>query len=95
MSENTPPRPLPELPDVSTVVKTSAAYARDIVERVVATFVMTAASLLVAAGPADLLNVSFWQGVGVSGLAAVASLVKGLVARAVGEKNSASTVSGV
>lgn len=95
MSEPTPPRPLPELPDVSTVVKNGGAFARDIIERVIATFVMTAASLLVAAGPADMLNLSFWQGVGVSGLAAVASLVKGIVARTVGEKNSASTVSGV
>ncbi|MFF1400932.1 hypothetical protein ACFVZD_45340 [Streptomyces sp. NPDC058287] len=86
---------LPPLPDVSTVVKSGASYVRDIVERVIATFVMTAASLLVTAGPADMFNLSFWQGVGVSGLAAVASLVKGIVARTVGEKNSASIVSGV
>lgn len=95
MSEPTPPRPLPELPDVSTVVKNSAAYARDLVERVLATFVATVGALLVAAGPADLLTLDFWKATAVAGVAAVLSLVKGLAARALGNKNSASTVSGV
>lgn len=95
MSEPTAPRPMPELPDASTVVKKGGAFARDIIERVVATFVMTTAALLAAAGPADLLDLGFWKAAGVAGFAAALTLVKGLVARGIGERNSAAAVSGV
>lgn len=83
------------LPDVDTVVKTATTYAKDLTERVIWTFLGGTAAVITAAGPADMLNVSFWEAVGVGGMAAVVSLVKGLVARLVGAKNSASTASGV
>lgn len=86
---------LPHLPDTQTVVKTAGTYARDIAERVLATFVVSAAGVAVAAGPADMFHASFWQTVGAAGIAAAGSLVKGIVARAVGPKNSASLADGV
>ncbi|WP_338678404.1 hypothetical protein V1460_28020 [Streptomyces sp. SCSIO 30461] len=42
-----------------------------------------------------MFNASFWETVGTAGTAAVGSLVKGLFARVVGDKNSASTATGV
>ncbi|MET8641371.1 hypothetical protein [Streptomyces sp. NPDC004675] len=60
------------LPGVDTVAKTGVAYARDLAERTISTFV-------VAAG----------------GVAAAGSLLKGMVARAFGSKNSASLAKGV
>ena len=83
------------LPDVDTVVKTGAAYAKDLAERVAATFVVTAAGVAVAAGPGDMFNASFWETVAAAGVAAAGSLLKGMIARAFGAKNSASLVKGV
>ncbi|MDT0306138.1 hypothetical protein RM780_04065 [Streptomyces sp. DSM 44917] len=76
--------------DVTTVVRTAGTYARDLAERVVFTFLATAAGLFVAAEPADMFEVGFWQGVGTASFAAVVSLVKGLIARFRGDRNSAS-----
>lgn len=75
-----------------TVVKTATTYVKDLVERVLATFLVTAAGIAVTAGPADMLDATFWEGVAASAIAAVASLLKGMVARAFGVKNSASLV---
>ncbi|CAM5346026.1 hypothetical protein [Streptomyces aurantiogriseus] len=83
------------LPNVDTVVKTAGTYARDLAERTVATFVVAACGVGVAAGPADMFHASFWQTMGAAGVAAAASLLKGVVARAFGEKNSASLAKGV
>ncbi|KOG73559.1 hypothetical protein ADK77_08520 [Streptomyces antibioticus] len=83
------------LPGAETVVKTASTYARDLIERVIWTFLGTTAAVALAGGPADMLSVSFWQGAGTAGLAAVATLVKGLAARLIGPKNSASTAPGV
>jgi hypothetical protein len=83
------------LPDVNTVVKTAATYGKDLAERVVWTFLAASAAVAIAAGPADVLHAGFWQTVGTAGVAAVVSLVKGLAARVVGVKNSASSVAGV
>lgn len=83
------------LPNVQTVVKTGATYAKDLAERVASTFVVAAGGVAVAAGPADMFHASFWQTMGAAGVAAAGSLVKGMLARAFGDKNSASTVSGV
>lgn len=79
----------------TTVIKTASTYAKDLAERVVWTFLVAAGGVALAAGPADMLNVSFWETVGTAGIAAVGSLAKGLFARVVGDKNSASTASGV
>jgi hypothetical protein len=83
------------LPAAETVVKTARTYAVDLIERIIWTFLGAAGAVALAAGPADMLSVSFWEGVGTAGLAAVVTLVKGLVARLVGQKNSASTAPSV
>ncbi|MCX5335487.1 hypothetical protein [Streptomyces sp. NBC_00140] len=83
------------LPNVDTVVKTANTYARDLTERVIWTFLGGTTAVITAAGPVDMLHASFWEAVGVGGLAAVVSFAKGLGARLVGAKNSASTASGV
>lgn len=83
------------LPGAQTVVKTARTYAVDLIERIVWTFLGAAGAVALAAGPADMLHVSFWQGAGTAGIAAVVTLAKGLAARAVGQKNSASTAPGV
>ncbi|MET8826121.1 hypothetical protein ABZX40_13695 [Streptomyces sp. NPDC004610] len=81
--------------DAETVVKTAAAYARDLAERVIWTFLVAAGGVALAAGPGDMFSASLWETVGVAGLAAVGSLIKGVFAQFVGVKNSASTASGV
>lgn len=83
------------LPGADTVVKTASTYARDLVERVIWTFLGAAVAVALAAGPGDMLSASFWETVGTAGLAAVVTLVKGLAARLIGPKNSASTAPGV
>jgi hypothetical protein len=76
--------------DASSLLKSARTYALDLAERVLATFVVAAAGVAVAAGPADMFSASFWETVGAAGIAAAASLVKGLVARVVGDPQSAS-----
>jgi divalent metal cation (Fe/Co/Zn/Cd) transporter len=80
---------------METVVKTGTTYAKDLLERIVWTFLFAAGSVAVLAGPGDLFSASFWETTLAAGVAAVGSLVKGLVARYLGTKNSASTVKGV
>lgn len=67
----------------------------DIAERVISTFVAALATVLLMAGPGDLISVSFWKSALIAGLAAVVSLVKGLMAKAVGNKASASLTKSV
>jgi hypothetical protein len=86
---------LPSSGDVQTVVKTGTTYAKDLVERIVWTFLVAAGGVALAAGPGDMFNLTFWETVGTAGIAAVGSLLKGLIARFVGARNSASTASGV
>ncbi|MGW0012478.1 hypothetical protein ACWDVX_22380 [Streptomyces tendae] len=83
------------LPAADTVVKTARTYAVDLIERIIWTFLGAAGAVALAAGPADMLSVSFWEGVGTAGLAAVVTLVKGIAARLIGPKNSASTAPSV
>lgn len=83
------------LPDAETVVKTGKTYARDLAERTLATAVVAAAGVAIAAGPADMFSASFWETVAAAGIAAAGTLLKGMVARAVGAKNSASLAKGV
>lgn len=83
------------LPDVDTVVKTAGTYARDLAERTLATAVVAAGGVAVAAGPADMFHASFWQTMGAAGIAAAGTLLKGMLARAFGVKNSASLAKGV
>lgn len=81
--------------DAETVLKTGAAYAKDLAERTIATFVVAASGVGIAAGPADMFHASFWQTMGAAGIAASGSLLKGMLARAFGTKNSASLAKGV
>jgi cation transport ATPase len=83
------------LPDVNTVAKTARTYAKDLAERVIWSFLGGTIAVVVAAGPADMLHADFWKAAGVGGLTAVVALVKGLAARGIGAKNSASTAPGV
>lgn len=83
------------LPAADTVVRTASTYAKDLTERVIWTFLGASGAVALAGGPADMLHVSFWQGAGTAGIAAVVTLVKGLAARVIGSKNSASTAAGV
>lgn len=83
------------LPRAETVVKTARTYAVDLIERIVWTFLGAAGAVALAAGPADMLSVSLWEGAATAGLAAVVTLVKGIAARLIGAKNSASTAAGV
>lgn len=87
--------PMHSLPDAQTVVKTAKTYAKDLAERVVWTGLTAASGVALAAGPADMFSASFWETVGVAGIAAAGSLLKGMAAKAFGVKNSASTASGV
>lgn len=73
-------------------------YVRDLVERVAATFLQAFLAALLAGGFFDLAHIrdaSALEAAGVAGLAAVLSLVKGLVAKAISNRDSASVAPGV
>lgn len=80
------------LPNTQTVIKGAATYARDLAERVVATFLQAFVGGLVLTSP---LDIGMWQTAAVAGVAAAASLLKGLVARWRDVTNSASLARGV
>lgn len=81
------------LPEELTVLNTAASrkYLIDLTERVGWTFVTAAGAIAVAAGPAHWMELSMWKGAAAAGLAAAGALLKGLVARYIGNRNSAST----
>lgn len=83
------------LPDTETVMKTGKTYARDLAERTLATAVVAAGGVAVAAGPADMFHASFWETMAAAGIAAGGTLLKEMIARAFGTKNSASLAKGV
>lgn len=80
------------LPNADTVVKTAGTYARDLVERVLSTFLQAFIGGVVVTQP---LDASMWYAAGVGGIGAVLSLAKGLVARWRDVTNSASLAKGV
>ncbi|MFL5910495.1 MAG: hypothetical protein ACJ768_08030 [Gaiellaceae bacterium] len=82
------------LPNIGQLEKTGLAYAKDLAERVLSTAVVAASGVGIAAGPADMFHASFWETMGAAGLAAAFSLIKGVLARPFGDKNSASFVKG-
>ncbi|MFF9568512.1 hypothetical protein [Streptomyces sp. NPDC014685] len=82
----------PLLPPTQTVIKGAATYARDLAERIIATFLQAFVGALVVAQPFDL---AMWQSAAMAGVAASASLVKGLIARWRDVTNSASLAKGV
>ncbi|MEU2789002.1 hypothetical protein [Streptomyces sp. NPDC007100] len=80
------------LPSVETVVKTARTFARDLLERVLSTFLQAFIGGVVVTTP---LDASMWYAALAGGVAAVLSLVKGLIARWSSIKNSASLATGV
>jgi hypothetical protein len=79
-------------PSADTVVKTGATYARDLVERVLSTFLQSFIGALVVTQPLDL---GMWRTAALAGVAAGVSLLKGLIARVRDVTNSASLAKGV
>ncbi|GGY81054.1 hypothetical protein CP967_08695 [Streptomyces nitrosporeus] len=82
----------PLLPSTETVIKGARTYARDLAERVIATFLQAFVGGLVLTTPFDI---GMWQAAAVGGVGAALSLVKGLVARWRAVTHSASLARGV
>ncbi|MFI2431998.1 hypothetical protein [Streptomyces sp. NPDC018693] len=80
------------LPSGETVVKTAATYGRDLLERVLATFLQAFIGGIIVTQP---LDASMWHAAAVGGIGAVLALAKGLVARWRDVTNSASLARGV
>ncbi|MGA4941787.1 hypothetical protein [Streptomyces cinereoruber] len=81
-----------DLPNAETVVKTAKTYARDLLERVLSTFLQGFIGGIVITQP---LDASMWYAAAVGGVGAALSLLKGLVARWRDVSNSASLAKGV
>jgi Putative lactococcus lactis phage r1t holin len=64
-------------------------YMLDLLERVGFTFVQAFLAVLIAANSIEDLNITLVQSAWAAGVAAVLALVKGLVAKPVGDKDSA------
>ncbi|MFE2243919.1 hypothetical protein ACFXCU_30970 [Streptomyces virginiae] len=82
-------------PPAASIVKTGATFAKDVAERTLWTGATAIGGVLVAAGPANMLDLTFWKGASLVGLMAAGTFLKGLAARLVGDPNSASTAKGV
>lgn len=80
------------LPDAGTVAKTASMYARDLVERVITTFLQAFVGGIVITQPLDR---SMWWAAASGGVGAVLALGKGLIARWRSVTNSASLAKGV
>ncbi|MFG2679166.1 hypothetical protein [Streptomyces sp. NPDC048392] len=80
------------LPSAETVVKTAGTYGRDLLERVLSTFLQTFIGGIVITTP---LDGSMWYAALAGGVGAVLALGKGLVARWRDVTNSASLAKGV
>ena len=79
-------------PSTETVVKTAGTYGRDLLERVLTTFLQAGIAGIVVTQP---LDGSMWYAAGAGGVGAVLALAKGLVARWRDVTNSASLAKGV
>ncbi|MEU3945470.1 hypothetical protein [Streptomyces sp. NPDC029526] len=79
-------------PTTETVVKTAGAYARDLLERVLSTFLQALIGGIVITQP---LDGSMWYAAAAGGVGAALALLKGLVARWRDVTNSASLAKGV
>lgn len=80
------------LPSTQTVIKGATSYARDLVERVLATFLQAAIAGIVVTQP---LDGSMWYAAASGGVGAALALIKGLIARWRDVTNSASLAKGV
>ncbi|MDH2392306.1 hypothetical protein QCN29_26725 [Streptomyces sp. HNM0663] len=79
-------------PSSDTVIKTAGTYARDLAERVLATFLQAFLAGVVVTQP---LDASMWYAALSGGVGATLALVKGLIARVRDVTNSASLAKGV
>jgi hypothetical protein len=79
-------------PSTETVVKTAGTYGRDLLERVLTTFLQAGIAGIVVTQP---LDGSMWYAAGAGGVGAVLALAKGLIARWRDVTNSASLAKGV
>jgi hypothetical protein len=73
-------------------VRAAVSFSTDLAERVAWTFLQAFGATLVASGGLDMTGVtdmSIWQKAMLAGVAGVLALVKGLVAKQVGDKTSA------
>lgn len=84
--------PVPNTVLQNTVVKTLGTYGRDLLERVLSTFLQAFIGGVVITQP---LNGSMWYAAGAGAVGAVLALGKGLVARWRDVTNSASLAKGV
>src|SRR5690606_17070308 len=84
--------PMSTFPTTETVVKTAGAYARDLLERVLSTFLQAFIGGIVVTQP---LDGSMWYAAGAGGVGAALALLKGIVARWRDVTNSASLAKGV
>jgi hypothetical protein len=84
--------PVPNTALQNTVVKTAATYGRDLLERVLSTFLQSFIGGIVVTQP---LDGSMWYAAGAGGVGAVLALAKGLFARLRDVTNSASLAKGV
>ncbi|MEV6790912.1 hypothetical protein AB0M87_02700 [Streptomyces sp. NPDC051320] len=82
----------PSLSLPQTVIKTAKTYGRDLLERVLSTFLQAGIAGVVVTQP---LNGSMWYAAGAGGIGAVLALGKGLFARWRSVTNSASLAKGV
>jgi hypothetical protein len=83
---------------MTTPIKTTGTYAVDLIERIASTFAVAFLGTLVTGGWFDVAHVrdvSALQAAGLAAIAAVLSLVKGLVAKWVSNHGSASLAPGV
>jgi hypothetical protein len=76
-----------QLPDGGAILRTAETYARDLFERVVTS---AAYGFVAAFVPAQATDASMWYAAGGAAIGAVGSLLKGMLARAFGDPNSAS-----
>lgn len=80
------------LPSTQTVIKGAKTYTRDLLERVLTTFLQAGIAGIVVTQP---LDGSMWYAAGAGGVGAALALVKGLLARVRDITNSASLAKGV
>lgn len=76
----------------TALIKTASTYARDLLERVLVTFLQAFVGGIVITEP---LDGSMWYAAAAGGVGAVLALLKGLVARWRDVTNSASLAKGV
>lgn len=79
------------LPTPGAIGKSATTYAKDLAERVGSTFLQAFLAGVTVTTPFDL---SMWKAAALGGVAAGYALIKGLVAKVRGDKNSASLTSG-